>query len=304
MFEFSEMFDEGVVGQKSDSLHAKLIEPRFAVKDFDVQPQYINHWRKQDLFFNGGVTKSKQPFSFVDYVWIRMIEKMKNVGLRFEVIRTVRDEMQSKPLWAKEDLEPIFDMLIQKKPDVFGTKEGRKKLEEKRIILHDQAKIQNYFSNLLTVAIADKSSLSFLINPLGEVMHLDSEREEKLFRDKEFISSFQSFYVSISVTEIIQEFIGGEKREVATNDLDLISKEEQTVLEYLEDASLIRLIIETEEAKVDLLKESKETAKDRFLDIITSEAYKRIITLNDRGTETKFLNPNQIELVHGELVEN
>lgn len=304
MFEFSEIFDESLIGEKSDSLHAKLIEPRFAVRDFNVQAQYINHWRKQDLFFDGEATRGKKPFSFVDYVWIRMIEKMKDIGFRFEIIRAVRDEMQSKPLWAKEDLDPIFDLLIQKKPDIFGTKEGRKKLEEKRIILSNQAEIQNYFSNLLTVAIASKSSLSFLINPLGEVMHLDPQREKKLFSDKKFTSSFKSFHISISITEIIQEFIGGEKREVATNDLDLISKEEQTVLEHLEDASLIRLIIETEEAKVDLLKESKENAKGRFLDIITSEAYKRIITLNDRGTETKFLNPNQIELVHGELVEN
>ncbi|MBL4707402.1 MAG: hypothetical protein JKY48_03065 [Flavobacteriales bacterium] len=298
------MFDEGVIGQKSDSLHAKLIEPRFAVKDFDVQPQYINHWRKQDLFFNGEATRGKHPFSFVDYVWIRMIEKMKDIGLRFEVIRTVRDEMQSKPLWAKDDLDSIFDLLIQKKPDIFGTKDGRKKLEEKRIILHDQAEIQNYFSNLLAVAIANKSSLSFLINPLGEVIHLDPKREKDLFKNKQFISSFQSFYISISVTEIIQEFIGGEKRDIATNDLDLISKEEEAVLGHLEEDSLIKLIIETEEAEIDLFKENKEDAKDRFLDIITSEAYKRIVILNDRGTETKFLNPNQIELVHGELSEN
>tara|TARA_B110000046_G_scaffold173759_1_gene196717 strand:- start:67570 stop:68073 length:504 start_codon:yes stop_codon:yes gene_type:complete len=161
-----------------------------------------------------------------------------------------------------------------------------------------------YFSNLLTVAIANKSSLSFLINPLGEVMHLDPKQEKGLFKNNRFISSFQSFHIAISVTEIIQEFIGGEKRDIATNDLDLISKEEQAVLEHLEDASLIRLIIETEEAEIDLLKENKENAKDRFLDIITSEAYKRIIILNDRGTETKFLNPNQIELAHEELSMN
>lgn len=298
MFEYSETFDESLVGEKSDSLHAKLIEPRFAVKDFDVQPQYINHWRKQELFFDYRSSMGKRPFSFVDFIWIRMIEKLKDVGIRFEIIRKVKDVMQSKPLWAKEDLNYLLDLLIQKKPEVHGTKEGRKRLEEKRIILNDQSKIQTYFSNLVTLAVAKKRSLYFLINPQGEVMHSGKSNLSDKHKDKKFISSFKSFYISISVTEIIQEFIEGKKRSIANHDLDIISEEEYLVLSELEEGVLVKLIVKTESSEYDLFDgRSIDEVKDRYLEVITSKPYEEITFLNNRGTETKFLNPNQIELV-------
>lgn len=301
-------FDKALWGEKN-SVHAKLIEPRFAVKDFDVQPQYINHWRKQDLFFEGGETKGRKLFSFVDYVWIRMIEKMKDIGLRFEIIRIVRDNFEAKSEWPRT--EHNYDGIIEKARENEVSEKQIAELEEKKNTLIYLENLQTYFSRYLTGAIVYRNELSFLINLKGEVFHVVNESIEDLHRNQKFIDSFQSFYISISVTEIIREFIEGDKRTIATKDMKVISIEEENVLRQLEEGELVKLIIEIEGALIDLLEDNsdknEETAMDikyKYLKVITSKPYDKITFQNSRGTVTKFLNPNQIKLVHGRLSEN
>ena len=307
MYKHSNEFDEKLFGEEN-SIHSKLIEPRFAVKDFDVQPQYINHWRKHDLFFTYEEKRGRKSFSFIDYVWIRMIEKMKDIGLRFEIIQKVRDELQAESIWL-ERTDQVYDEIIEKAKVAGTKKEQLKELEEKKRSLFYLGKLQTYFSKHLTVSIALKSQLSFLINPKGEVLHSHAKYFNELIKSKKFVSSFQSFYISISVTDIIQEFIDGEKRQMATEKLQIISEEEQAVLDQVEEGIIVKLIVEIGGVLSDLFEgkpnedKRSETIKSEFLDIITTQSYKQITFQNKRGTETKFLNPNQKELLNEELKE-
>ena len=306
MNKHSNDFDETLFGEQN-SIHSKIIEPILAVKDFDVQPQYINHWRKHDLFFTTKGIKSKKSYSFVDYVWIRMIEKMKDIGLRFEIIQKVRDELQAEPIWL-ESSNQAYDEIIERAKKAGSKKEQLEELELKKKSLNYSGKLQSYFSNQLTVAIALKSELSFLINPKGEVLHSHAKYFYELIKSENFINSFQSFYISISVTDIIQEFIEGEKRQIAAENLQIISEEEQAVLNQLEEGNLVKLIVEIEGVLSDLFEgktneEDTTTIKNEFLEIITTQPYKQITFQNNRGTETKFLNPNQKVLLNEELKE-
>lgn len=296
-------FDREMQGEKQESLFLKLNEPRFAVKDFEVQPQYINHWRKQDLFFSDETSRGKTPFSFIDYVWISIIEQLKDVGIRFEIIRQVRDVMLGLPIWAV-DIDGMLDRLIIEKPETFGKKPGLDQLEKKRKFLKKQAKLQTYFSHLVTTSIHNKKHLSFWINANAEVIHVTDREMKDILKNEKYYDFFQHFFISISITEIIRDFIETKKLHLAADILDIISEEERLVLKMIEDNSLVELIIDTEDSKIDLMKEEGKDVKERFLEIITSQGYKDITFTNDRGTVTKFLNPNQMELVHGKLSEN
>ena len=307
MNKHSNEFDDKLFGYEN-SFHSKLIEPRFAVKDFDVQPQYINHWRKHDLFFSCEEERGRKSYSFVDYVWIRMIEKMKDIGLRFEIIQKVRDELQAESIWL-EKTNQNFVKIIEKAKVAGAKKEQLEELEVKKKSLFYLGKLQTYFSSHLTISIALKSELSFLINPNGEVLHSHAKYFNELIKSEKFASSFKSFYISISVTDIIQEFIEGEKRQMATEKLQIISEEEQAVLDQLEEGAIVKLVVEIGGVLSDLFEgkpnedERSETIKSEFLEIITTQPYKQITFQNKRGTETKFLNPNQKELLNEELKE-
>ncbi len=297
--DFGKEIEEG----KQESLFQKLNEPRFAVKDFEVQPQYINHWRKQGLFFSDETSRGKTPFSFIDYVWILIIEQLKDVGIRFEIIRQVKDRMMGLPIWAV-DIDGMIDRVIIEKPEVYAKKPGLDELEKKRKYLKQQAKLQTYFSHLVTDSILNKKHLSFWINANAEVIHVTDNKLKDILENERYYSFFQHFYISISITEIIRDFIETKKLHLVADILDIISEEERLVLKMIEENSLIELIIDSEGDKNDLLKEEGSDVKTRFLEIITSKGYKDITFTNDRGTVTKFLNPNQIELLHGELIEN
>ena len=296
-------FEDGVLGKKKESLFHKLIEPRFAVKDFEVQPQYINHWRKQDLFFKDETSRGKTPFSFIDYVWIIIIEQLKDVGIRFEIIRQVRDSMLGLPIWAV-DIDGMLDGLIIEKPETFGKKPGLDQLEKKRKFLKEQAKTQTYFSHLVTTSIHNKKHLSFWINANAEVIHVTDGELKDILKNKKYYNFFQHFYISISITQIIRDFIETKKLHLVADILDIISEEERVVLKMLDEGSLIELIVNTENSKIDLLKEKGKDVKERFMQIITSQGYNSITITNDRGTVTRFLNPNKIELAQEKSGEN
>jgi hypothetical protein len=233
-----------------------------------------------------------------------MIEKLKEVGIRFEIIKTVRDEMQRKPVWSNE-IDAILNLLIENKPEIYDTKEGKKKIAVKRKILTNQSNIQTYFSNLVAISVLNKSPLSFLINLHGEVLHIDSNNSNSIFEDNKFIGSFKNLYISISVTEIIQEFIQKSNTGVIKHNLDLISKEELSVLLQLEDEALTKLIIHSGDSQINLFDLSDETkVKTLFLNFITSHDYDYITVLNNRGTETKFLSPKQIKKSNEKLSTN
>jgi len=309
MVKHTNRYDEALWGEKN-SVHAKLIEPRFAVRDFDVQPQYINHWRKQDLFFVGGETNGRKLFSFVDYVWIRMIEKMKDIGLRFEVIRKVRDNLEAKSMWLERTNENYDEIIAQAKQNN-ATEKQIEKLEETKRTLDYLGNLQTFFSKQLTGAVVYRHELAFLINPEGKVLHQVDQSIRDQYEEHKFLDSFKSFYFSISVTDIIQEFIEGEKRQIATEDLQLISKEEETALKQLEEGALVKLMVEVEGVLTDLLKgrstEKEENAvavKNEYLDVITSKPYEQITFQDNRGTETKFLYPKKAQAVNEELEEN
>ncbi len=296
-------FDSRIKGEEQENLFQKLNEPRFAVKDFEVQPQYINHWRKQGLFFSDETSRGKTPFSFIDYVWILIIEQLKDVGIRFEMIRQVKDRMMGLPIWAV-DIDGMIDRVIIEKPEVYAKKPGLDELEKKRKFLKKQAKLQTYFSHLVTSSIHNKKHLSFWINSNADVIHVTDKELKGILENERYYDFFQHFYISISITEIIRDFIETKKLHLAADILDIISEEERLVLKMIEENSLIELIIDSEGDKIDLLKEEGSDVKARFLEIITSQGYKDITFTNDRGTVTKFLNPNQIELVYGQLSEN
>ncbi len=296
-------FDEGILGEKQESLFHKLNEPRFAVKDFEVQPQYINHWRKQNLFFSNETSRGKTPFSFIDYVWILIIEQLKDVGIRFEIIRQVRDRMMDLPIWAV-DIDGMLDRLIIEKPKIYGKKPGLDQLEKKRKFLKQQSKLQTYFSHLVTTSIHNKTHLSFWINANAEVIHVSDRELKSILENEQYYDFFQHFFISISITEIIRDFIETKKLYLASDILDIISEEERLVLKMIEEGSLIELIVNAEDFKIDLLKGEGKDVKERFMEIITSQGYNDITFTNERGTVTKFLNPNQIELINGGLNEN
>lgn len=296
-------FDKGVLGGKQENLFHKLNETRFAVKDFEVQPQYINHWRKQGLFFSNETSRGKTPFSFIDYVWILIIEQLKDVGIRFEIIRQVRDSMLGIPIWAA-DIDGMIDRIIIEKPEVYAKKPGLDELEKKRKYLKQQAKLQTYFSHLVTNSIHNKKHLSFWINANAEVIHVTDNEIKEILKNEKCYDFFQHFFISISITEIIRDFIETKKLHLAADILDIISEEERLVLKMIEENSLIELVIDTEGSKIDLIKEKGKDVKEHFMEIITSQGYKDITFTNNRGTVTKFLNPNQIELINEGLNEN
>jgi len=276
----------------------KLLAPQFALKDMDVKPQYVNLWRNEGILFNDASSRGGKPFSFIDYIWVKMIEKMKLLGIHYEIIRKVKAETIAKPFWFT-----ILDLAAKHTdlPIEFrGEDDKVLTAKEAKILWSD--KIENtvsLFAHLIARCIADKRHLAFWINADGQVAFVTDKKINGLFSDKALVKMYRGAFVSISITEIVREFIDRKELNLVSEEMNVISEEEKQVLELIRDGKLTELKIRFDKAnQIDLIEATKEEPlelKSRFLDVITQEGYQDITFTTEKGTIVKFRNTIKIK---------
>lgn len=266
-------------------LYEKLTRPQFALKDMDVKYQYVVYWRNEDLLFTNMSGKGSKPYSYVDYVWIKMIEKLKELGIHFKIIRKAKEHMLGPPVWSY-GIDKTIDRQISEDPD------KRDLLEKKRSELHEHAAKMTFFSHLVTEHILQKKHLSFWINTEGEVNYFTDKRMPRLRKGGKLTNFYRHTFVSVSLTEVIQETINRKDLSLVQGDLEVINIEEKRVLDLIASKRLVELNVHTDEGDtVDLVAETKDQPtelKSRFINIITNGAYEKISYTTSSGTEVKF----------------
>ena len=75
-------------------LSERLMQKSFVGTDTGVQYRSINHWGTFGLFDDDREdVKGWRRFSFVEFIWIRMIDEMRKFGLPMETIKAVKGHL-------------------------------------------------------------------------------------------------------------------------------------------------------------------------------------------------------------------
>lgn len=105
-----------------------LTKKMFLAKDLPVSYRQINHWNEKGLLIEKTEMGKWREFSFMEYVWVLMIVKLREWGVGLSQIKSIRDFM------ASSIGHLLFSLLEEEKEiiDQQGTKptEGFKELWE------------------------------------------------------------------------------------------------------------------------------------------------------------------------------
>jgi DNA-binding transcriptional MerR regulator len=274
----------------TNTLQERIKERKFTVKDLGVDYRWIDHWHAKGLLIGNYEERKWRKFNLVEYVWLKMIIKMRAFNIGLETIKSVKDLLDCD--------FTVDDFMKNSEIDFMGISpkfapSGRETTA--KIILKDKDVLENikqFRINLLELYIMDILTLysyySILINPNGEIIPIKYSYLE-LYSDKmEFKNFITKSYVSISITEILRDFI--VEKDIDLNNkkrLAILTEEESLVLNAIRQDDLKSVIIKFDnDSKMNLLEEIKEERIDkasRLFEMIMTKGYQDITIKTQNG---------------------
>lgn len=272
------------------TLEKRIKEKRFTVKDIGVDYRWIDHWYSKGLLIGNYEERKWRKFNLIEYVWLKMIIKMREFNIGLETVKSVKDLLDidiTGDDFMKTNDNSLIEIIPQIAPSDLESA-VRNLLKENEI----QKKIKNISMNLLELYIIDILTLysyySILINPNGEIIPIKYSYLE-LYSDKmEFKNFITKSYVAISITEILRNFI--EEKDIDLNNkkrLAILTEEESIVLKAIRKDDLKSVIIKfNNDNKMNLLEEIKVERIDkasRLFEMIMAKGYQDITIKTQNG---------------------
>ena len=106
--------------EKMAELGDLLNEERLSAKDTGVNHRVINHWDEKGIIRFKRINKtSNRKFSFVDFIWIKIVNELRSFGVKIPVIQKIAEEMyQAAPI--KEMILHFADCMDEILKDFHG----------------------------------------------------------------------------------------------------------------------------------------------------------------------------------------
>ena len=272
---------------KLSELYELLTKKHLTVKDTGINYRVINHWDNMGLIrFGRNSKEGNRKFSFVDFIWIQVIDELRSFGVKLPSIKSITEQVYAPVPWA----EVTKDVL--KHEDLFKNFLDKDQIAE---FIKSSTKDQdldenidfNYLQALIVEAIAEANLVSLVIFENGEFLFYIKNKEAVYPR--EVLDRIQtSSQVRISLSNIIYKHITGSALLHYTKDFKLFNAKEIKVLEYLNEGSYkkINVLFKTRTREPLEIKKSKTTVAE-ITEIIWQKEYRDFVITNKHNKELR-----------------
>jgi len=276
--------------QDTVSLEARIRERRFTVKDIRVNYRWINHWHSEGLLLESHEEGKWRKFNLIEYVWIKIILKIREFNMSLKTVASVKELLDHE--FTTKDLAKNTDVNLNEIITQFAP--SGKSQEVQKLLIEPEIKknIEEMRFNFLEVIITDILLLgncySILINPDGKVIPVKYSFLELISDIPEFKNFIYRSFVSISITEILRDYII-EKELVFSSKkrLALLTEEETIILNTIRQDDLKSVVIRFDnDKKINLLEEVREKKIDgaiRLAELIMTKGYQDITIKTQNG---------------------
>ncbi len=274
---------------KAVELYSLISEERLKVRDTGVNYRTINHWDDHGLIrFTKNSAEGKRRFSFVDFLWIKIIDELRTFGVGIPVIKKITDEIY-EPLPFKELMKNLAEN-ITLLSDFQGEvkKEFVDFLSSGEYLKADFSDLEfNYLHILVTEVISSQKPIFLVVFKDGEWLPFFKEKENLYPKDLLHKMDYHS-QVRISITDLIFSII--------TEDSMLPYAEKMNVFDN-QEKELIAIIKKGAYKKVHVLFKSKKTpsleiiknkkALQQLIGIFRQKEYREFILTTKKDKEIR-----------------
>jgi DNA-binding transcriptional MerR regulator len=281
-------------------LSQRIKEKRFSIKDVGVTYRWISYWASKGLLIGDYSEGKWRKFDLVELVWLKMIIKLREFNISIDKIKWIKEKLiqQNETVSDLIRNENVADIIIKLSTE--GNREEVKRLlKDKTFIEQLNTQSLNLFENLILDIITFQNGYSILVGN-NELIPVKHSALESLSELEELNDLLRGSFISISVSEILRDYMINEVGIEYKNKLALLTEEEEKVLEVLREGNLKSVTIKYgTDKEIDLLETVKVVKVDkraRLLDFIMTHGYQDITIKTQKGEIVYCENKQKIML--------
>ena len=282
---------------KGLELYEFLSEQMFLRPEIGLSSREMNSWEKEGLIENRrGEEQRWRRFDFIEFVWLRLVMQMREIGLPIETIRKAKG-------WIMEQI-PIYDLMTlvtgipqvveevlknADKEDLPELKKFLKAKDWKKVFADHKITALQLF---VVQVILKKTPISFAIFRDGDVLPVFhgvyDDYETKLWEEP---------HAMVSVSLIIKEFLASDLAPARIGKLHLLDENETKLMEMIHSGEYESVKVNFREGKMkslDLVK-SQDT-KRKIVDVLADAKYQDITIKTHKGMISTIQNTIKIQL--------
>lgn len=273
----------------------RLLHKSFIGTDTGVPYRSINHWENYGLIDDErDDSKSWRRFSFVEFIWIRMIDQMRKMGLPMETVKAVKAHLfqPANIVDLAIHLESIYMAANKQHPDHKAGREAMEKDMKGRFGGgHEGQEVDgNWLQHLILSTIVKRCPVILVVFMDGTPFAIHEEPGHYI--KPEFMDrlSFET-HLRIPITGIIKEFLAGELAIERIGDLQILEPNEQTVLRIIHSGLYDSVTVNFKDRKMRSLEmRQSQDVKRRIVDVLSAGMYQDISIVQHAGQVTRIEN--------------
>jgi DNA-binding transcriptional MerR regulator len=297
--ELNKILDENLGGQFK-TIDEAISKKQFLVGDLGITYRWLTHWDQKDLLITKEETSKWRRYDFVDFVWIKMIQKMRGFNVSLAQVKIIKDQLIQDITYEEAINSNEIRQAVKDLNPLVGEVEIDRILDEALRSGEPQNEKINFLKLFILDAIILKNHFALLLNDEMEiVIYKESFRKEYLKID-DFKNFLLGSHLNISITELLVDFIKLNDLEFSHNDLELITEQEKEVLEYLRNHKELKAATITfKDGEMDLLElvQLKQVdLSNRLTEVMMTRGYEEITIKTQNGHIVHCENTRKIKL--------
>lgn len=283
-------------------LVVRLNEKHFTKKDFPVTYKTMHVWAREGLFpEEKAEERDWRRFSFIEYVWMNLIIRLKSFGMSTESILMAK-KFLLEPLRVSQMVE-LAEYLLGDESQKQMSAQEKKSFQALPKDFMDELKAYNkehkdeklpdltILTMIVSHYVTTRRNVCFLVTHEGKVFPWVEEKKD--YYEKAGVSSLkENDHISISLANLVKEYIMVEKTEPEPR-VQLLTEEEQEVIRYIREKKLTELTIRFDDKHRISLLEAKEKlnavdVEARYIDHLLKSGYQDVSYTTQGGKIVSF----------------
>lgn len=283
-------------------LFNSIDEPIFNIHDTGVTSRLIRHWVEKKLIDNIGKEGKWHKFSLVELVWIKIIKKLREFNCPIKIIKSLKDavyeDFQIDISENKEQIEKVILEVV--KSQGFSEQYVKQILESEEV----KKQLSKFKVSLLKYLVLDvvilKTYYAIHFNAKNEFMLYKDRFHNTYMENEESYEFLHNSYMSVSITEIMSEFIIKSPIEISHKKLHLLTDCEANILQTIRSKEYKSVSINLDKHgkpfTITLTDEADIHKTDRLTKLITENSYGTITLTHKKGNIVHCINERKIKI--------
>ena len=258
--------------------------------------ELLRYLAQDRLLVSHRTGESKRPKSgFVDYVWLKIAEQLGSIGISKSLLQKIKNE-----IFQEVNTEEIYQLIKETKGIIDELPNGEQKNQLISYLDSGLTPKKSICISLLQLLICetifDRVPVSLIIFTNGNWLPWYEDRPDA-YSDQDRHSMAYHTHVTVSITEIIEEFLYSDQSTFILPKLYKLSSSEQKLLNIIHSGAYESITIHFKEQKMKSLEMVKaQPVKRRIADILSENGYQEIVIKSHQGMVSTIKNTVKMKL--------